>query len=57
MAQETKKEQPVRGEEKSECRVQECWKRKCFKKEGEMIHAKCCWWFKFNKAGDFQLYW
>lgn len=42
MAKETEKEQPVRGEEKSECRDEECWERKCFRKEGAMIHAKCC---------------
>lgn len=42
MAKETKKLQPARGEEKSECRVQESWERKCFLKEGVMIHAKCC---------------
>lgn len=57
MAKETEKEQPVRGEEKSECRVEECWERKCFQKEGAMIPAKCCCWFKFNEAGESQLYW
>lgn len=41
MPKETKK-QPVRGEEKSEYRVPEFWGKKCFLKEGVMIHAKCC---------------
>lgn len=57
MAKETKKEQPARGEEKSECRVEGCWGRKHFQKKGAMTHAKCCFWFKFNEAGESQLYW
>lgn len=40
MAKETRKKQPVTGREKSECRLQECWERKCFPKAGAMLHAK-----------------